>query len=152
LTTTVNAPLELHTVVPATRLGSSQYSVMLSFGKKSWPVTVIPTLGPPAVGSSPIVALTGVGVGDGVGVGAGVGVGEGAGAWGVAVCGVLGGPVPAELVAVTVKVYVVPLVSPVMVADVVIASFVAAPGLLVTVYLLMVAPPLLAGAVQVRAT
>jgi hypothetical protein len=65
--------------VPATRLGSSQYRVMLSFGKKSWPVTVIPTLGPPAVGSSPIVALTGVGVGDGVGVGVGVGVGEGVG-------------------------------------------------------------------------
>ena len=52
---------------------------MLSLGRKSWPVTVIPTLGPPAAGSSPIVANTGVGVGTGEGVGVGVGEGEGDG-------------------------------------------------------------------------
>jgi hypothetical protein len=52
---------------------------MLSLGRNSWPVTVIPTLGPPAAGSSPIVANTGVGVGDGIGVGEGVGVGVGVG-------------------------------------------------------------------------
>jgi hypothetical protein len=75
LTTTVKAPLLLATVDPATRLGSSQYRVMLSLGRKSWPVTVIPMLGPPAAGSSPIVANTGVGVGTGDGVGVGVGVG-----------------------------------------------------------------------------
>jgi hypothetical protein len=52
---------------------------MLSLGRKSWPVTVIPTLGPPAAGSSPIVANTGVGVGTGVGEGEGGGEGEGKG-------------------------------------------------------------------------
>lgn len=53
----------------------------LSLGRKSWPVTVIPTLGPPAAGSSPMVAKTGVGVGTGVGEGdgEGEGVGEGVG-------------------------------------------------------------------------
>lgn len=45
---------------------------MLSLGRKSWPVTVIPTVELPAVGLSPIVALVGVGVGDGGGVGVGV--------------------------------------------------------------------------------
>jgi hypothetical protein len=124
---------------------------MLSLGRKSWPVTVIPTLGPPAAGSSPIVANWGVGVGEGGG-GVGVGVGVGVGAWGVAVAAELGGPVPTELVAVTVKEYGVPLVRPVMVADVVVESFVAAPGLAVTVYLLIAAPPSLAGADHVRAT
>jgi hypothetical protein len=38
---------------------------------------VIPTLGPPAAGSSPTVANTGVGVGTGVGEGEGEGVGVG---------------------------------------------------------------------------
>jgi hypothetical protein len=53
--------------------------VTVSLGRNSWPVTVIPTLGPPAAGSRPIVAKTGVGVGDGMGVGDGVGEGDGEG-------------------------------------------------------------------------
>jgi hypothetical protein len=52
---------------------------MLSLGRNSWPVTVIPTLGPPAAGSSPIVANTGVGVGTGDGDGEGEGVGDATG-------------------------------------------------------------------------
>jgi hypothetical protein len=103
-------------------------------GRKSWPVTVIPTLGPPAAGSSPIVANWGVGVGEGgggvgvgvgTGVGVGVGVGEGVGgAWGVAEA-VAAGPAPAVLVAVTLKVYAVPFVRGVTVMVVVLASAVS---------------------------
>jgi hypothetical protein len=52
---------------------------MASPGRNSWPVTVMPMLGPPAVGSRPMAALTGVGVGAGVGVGEGDGDGEGEG-------------------------------------------------------------------------
>src|ERR1700680_1453731 len=97
---------------------------MLSLGRKSWPVTVIPTLGPPAAGSSPIVANWG-GVGVGTGVGVGVGVGEGVGgAWGVAEA-VAAGPAPAVLVAVTLKVYAVPFVRGVTVMVVVLASAVS---------------------------
>jgi len=60
-----------------------------------------------------------VGAGDGPGAGGGVGAGGGGGAVGVitAEFGVAG-PVPTELVATTVKVYEVPLVSPVTVAEV----------------------------------
>ena len=111
MTTTMKAPLALQTVEPATRLGSSQYRVMLSLGRKSCPVTVIPTLGPPAAGSSPIVAKTGVGVGGG-------------GACGVAET-VAAGPGPAVLVAVTLNVYAVPLVREVTVMLVVAASAVS---------------------------
>ena len=56
--------------------------------------------------------------------------------------------VPAELVAVTVNVYEVPLVSPVTVQPVETVEQVNAPGVEVTVYPLMAAPPLLAGAVH----
>jgi hypothetical protein len=49
---------------------------MVSFGRKSWPVTAIAVVGPPAVGLSPIAALTGIGVGEGEGVGIGVIHGE----------------------------------------------------------------------------
>jgi hypothetical protein len=58
------------------------------------------------------------------------------------------GLVPAELVAVTVKVYVVPLVRPVTVQDVLLVVQVRPPGLDVTVYPVMAAPPLEAGAVH----
>ena len=57
--------------------------------------------------------------------------------------------VPAELVAVTVNVYAVPLVSPVTVQGELAQSCVMPPGFAVTVYLVMVAPPLLAGGVNV---
>ena len=47
--------------------------------------------------------------------------------------GLLGGPVPALLVAAAVKVYVVPLVSPVTVSGLPVPLAVAPPGLAVTV-------------------
>lgn len=62
------------------------------------------------------------------------------------------GPVPAELVAVTVNVYAVPFVSPLTVAEVVVPLAVVAvkpPGAEVTVYDVMEAPPFEAGGVQV---
>ena len=58
-------------------------------------------------------------------------------------------PPPALLVAVTVNVYAVPLVSPVTVQGELAQSCVMLPGLAVTVYLVMVAPPLHAGGVNV---
>ena len=58
-------------------------------------------------------------------------------------------PPPALLVAVTVNVYAVPLVSPVTVQGELAQSCVMPPGFAVTVYLVMVAPPLLAGGVNV---
>lgn len=60
--------------------------------------------------------------------------------------------VPAALVAVTVNVYEVPLVRPVTVAAVApVVVAVCPPGAAVTVYPVMVEPPLLAGAVHVTA-
>jgi hypothetical protein len=57
-------------------------------------------------------------------------------------------PVPTLLVAVTVNVYVVPLVNPVTVIGLDEPVPVIPPGLDVTVYDVMVAPPLLTGAVN----
>ena len=57
-------------------------------------------------------------------------------------------PVPALLVAVTVKVYAVPLVKPVTLIGELAPVPVKPPGLAVTVYPVMLAPPLLAGAVK----
>jgi hypothetical protein len=57
------------------------------------------------------------------------------------------GPVPAALAALTVKVYDVPLVSPVTAHDSApVVTHVLAPGLDVTVYFVIALPPLLAGA------
>ena len=58
---------------------------------------------------------------------------------------------PTEFVATAVNVYEVPFVSPVTVQAVVgeVATQVKPPGLEVTVYVFIAAPPLLAGAVQV---
>ncbi len=61
LTTLVNAPVSSATTEPATWVERSQYRVMLSFFKKSWPVTVMLVLGPPAVGWSPSDAPVGRG-------------------------------------------------------------------------------------------
>jgi len=59
------------------------------------------------------------------------------------------GEVPIALVAVTVKVYAVPLVRPVTVAVVAPVVLTVAPsGDAVTVYLVITEPPLLAGAVH----
>ena len=58
-------------------------------------------------------------------------------------------PVPALLVAVTVNVYATPLVRPATVIGEPLPVPVAPPGLAVTVYPVMVPPPLLAGAVNV---
>jgi hypothetical protein len=57
----VNAPLPSVTTDVATWLEVSQKRVMLSFLRKSWPVTVMGVLAPPAVGDSPIVAPLGSG-------------------------------------------------------------------------------------------
>ena len=57
-------------------------------------------------------------------------------------------PVPAELVAVTVKVYAVPLVSPVTVIGDDAPVAVRPPGEDVTVYPVIAAPPVFAGAVK----
>ena len=57
-------------------------------------------------------------------------------------------PVAKELVAVTVNVYAVPLVKPVTVADVPVVVAVTLPGADVTVYWVVAAPPLDAGAVH----
>ena len=58
-------------------------------------------------------------------------------------------PVPAELVAVTVNVYATPLVSPVTVTGLLAPVPVSPPGFDVTVYPVMLAPPLDTGAVNV---
>jgi hypothetical protein len=60
----------------------------------------------------------------------------------------LDAPVPALLVADTVNVYAVPAVKPITVIGLVVPVVTIDPGLLVTVYLVIVAPPLLAGAVK----
>ena len=57
-------------------------------------------------------------------------------------------PVPAELVAMTVKVYAIPFVRPVTVIGELAPVPVAPPGLAVTVYPETLAPPLLAGALK----
>ena len=59
-----------------------------------------------------------------------------------------GAPVPAELVAVTVKVYAVPLVSPVTVHGELAQVPARPPGLLVAMYWVIDAPPVKAGAVK----
>ena len=59
-----------------------------------------------------------------------------------------GAPVPAELVAVTVKVYAVPLVRPATVQGELAQVPVRPPGLLVAVYWVIDAPPVKAGAVK----
>ena len=61
---------------------------------------------------------------------------------------VLADPTPDAFVAVTVKVYAVPFVSPVTVHDVAADVQVAPPGEAVTVYDVIVLPPFDAGAVQ----
>ena len=58
------------------------------------------------------------------------------------------GPVPTLLVAVTVKVYAVPLAKPVTVNGLDAPDAVKPPGLDVAVYPVMVAPPLVAGALN----
>ena len=58
------------------------------------------------------------------------------------------GPVPTRFVAVTVKVYAVPLVRPATVAEVAAVVAVAPPGDAVTLELVTVAPPFEAGAVH----
>ncbi len=58
-------------------------------------------------------------------------------------------PVPAELVAVTVKVYASPLLRPVTVIGELAPVPVKPPGFAVTVYPLIAAPPVFAGAVKV---
>nr|WP_233198558.1 MULTISPECIES: hypothetical protein [Luteimonas] len=62
------------------------------------------------------------------------------------------GLVPAALVAVTVKVYAVPLVSPVTTRGEDAPLATTAPGLDVTVYPVMVAPPFVAGALKLIST
>jgi ABC-type uncharacterized transport system permease subunit len=61
----------------------------------------------------------------------------------------LAGLVPLAFVAVTVKVYAVPLVSPVTVIGLAEPAPVKPPGLEVTVYPVIAEPPLLTGAVNV---
>jgi hypothetical protein len=58
-------------------------------------------------------------------------------------------PVPTELVAVTINVYAVPLVRPLTVIGLAVAVPVRLPGFDVAVYPVIVAPPLLDGAVKV---
>ena len=60
----------------------------------------------------------------------------------------LAGPVPMAFVAVTVKVYAVPLESPVTVIGLAVPVPVKPPGLEVAVYPVMAEPPSLAGAVN----
>ena len=60
----------------------------------------------------------------------------------------LAAPVPMAFVAVTVKVYAVPLVRPVTVSGDTAPVAVAPPGLAVTVYPVIAEPPVLAGAVN----
>src|SRR6202521_3485149 len=57
----VKAPLSSVTTDAATWADVSQYSVMLSFFKKFWPVALMLVVGPPAVGSNPMVAPPGRG-------------------------------------------------------------------------------------------
>jgi hypothetical protein len=57
-------------------------------------------------------------------------------------------PAPTLFVADTVNVYAVPAVNPITVIGLLVPVDVIPPGLLVTVYLVMAAPPLLAGAVN----
>ena len=59
-----------------------------------------------------------------------------------------GAPVPAELLAVTVNVYVVPLVRPVKVIGEAAPVAVAPPGLAVTVYPVIALPPVKTGGVN----
>jgi hypothetical protein len=61
----------------------------------------------------------------------------------------LAGPGPLAFVAVTVKVYAAPLVSPATIIGLVVPVPVIPPGLEVTVYPVIGEPPLLAGAVNV---
>jgi len=56
--------------------------------------------------------------------------------------------VPPALVATTVKVYAVPLASPVTVIGLLVPVAVFPPGLAVTVYPVIAAPPLFAGALK----
>ena len=92
----------------------------------------------------------GVGEGEGDAEVVGVGAGGGAGAEGVTAFEAdEDAPVPATFVAATVKVYEVPFVRPLTVHDVDEVEQVAPPGLDVTVYDVIAAPPLLAGAVHV---
>jgi hypothetical protein len=60
------------------------------------------------------------------------------------------GPVPIALVAVTVKVYAVPLVKPVTVIGLTVPVAVSPPGLEVAVYPVIDPPPLLDGAVNAK--
>jgi len=71
---------------------------------------------------------------------------------GVADAGVDAGPVPTAFVAVTVNVYAVPLVSPVIVHPRVAVAQLAPPGDAVAVYPVIGLPPVDDGAVHVRAT
>ena len=75
-----------------------------------------------------------------------------AGATGVAETGVDGAPVPIALAAVTVKLYEVPFVSPVIVQPRVVVVQVAPPGLAVAVYPVIGLPPVDDGALHARAT
>jgi hypothetical protein len=61
LITLVKAPLPSVTTEVATWVVTSQYSVMLSFFKNSWPVTVTLVPAVPAVGCIPMLAPIGSG-------------------------------------------------------------------------------------------
>jgi hypothetical protein len=61
----------------------------------------------------------------------------------------LGKLLPVAFVAITVKVYAVPLVSPVTIIGLAVPVLVILPGVEVTVYPVIADPPLLAGAVNV---
>jgi hypothetical protein len=102
-----------------------------------------------ATGDHVIVRGGNDGDGDGDGEAVGVGVGDGAGADGVTEFDALDdAPVPATFVAATVKVYEVPLTRLLTEHDVPDVVHVRVPGLEVTVYDVIAAPPLLAGAVH----
>ena len=86
---------------------------------------------------------------DVVGMGVGVGVGVGVGRTGVTEFDTSEDRlVPTEFVAVTVKVYAVPLVRPVTVTDVPVVVAVTPPGADVAVYSVIGVPPSEAGAVH----
>src|SRR2546423_9833317 len=77
--------------------------------------------------------------------------GTAGGATGVAEAGVDGGPVPTAFVALTMNVYSVPLVSPVIVQPRVVVAQVAPPGFAVAVYPVIGLPPVDDGALHARA-
>ena len=77
LTLVMKFPLLSALAPPAILLGWSQYSVICSLGRNAPPFTVIWVVGSPAVTSSEMKALFGIGVGNGLGDGMGVGLGDG---------------------------------------------------------------------------